>query len=247
MNGLMKMNKKINPRFLAMAERQMNPNFLEEETRKAEEAKRAIEEHNRLTEEEVINRRMQKLEELKVDEERKRDLSDYVEKLNNFEGENFKTSIYAFVEHPDFSTIYNQLKTIPTISDKWAFLVRRAYEIGNEVEIPIGSFFQDSHVNTKRKLEDYGIYFLCPYFKESENPTTREECVIDGEPIMSLCHGLYEMCGIFRDRSNKAAAGEIKLPEIKRTKPKVEIPKVEVQPVDLQDLGDWWEGEGKYG
>lgn len=63
---------------------------------------------------------------------------------------------------------------------------------------------------------------------------------------MTLCEGDYEICTTFQDRAGKSAAGLIRLPKIKRQEPKIKIPKLNVKPVDLEDLEDWWQGEGEY-
>ncbi len=63
---------------------------------------------------------------------------------------------------------------------------------------------------------------------------------------MTMCGGDYEICNVFKDRSGKAALGQITLPEVEKTKPKINIPKINVEPVDLEDLEDWWQGEGRY-
>ena len=191
--------------------------------------------------------RRQKLEDLRLSGERKRSLKNYVEGLNNFEGDDLETSLYAFVNHPDFHVIYNQTNTIGTSKDKWAFILRKAYEIGQEVHVTIGHEFQAQGAQAKKALEDYGIYLLCPYCRSTDREKhPKNDCIIDGEPIMSLCEGLYEQCVIFQDRAVKAAIGDIKLPEATRQIAKINIPKIDVDSVDLQDLDDWWRMEGKY-
>lgn len=239
--------RKVNPRLMEVARRQRNEGFLEGEARKLEEARRSFEEQKRRSKEEIAQRRMKTLERLSLEGERKINFEGYMRYLDNYEGDESEIPFYAFVNHPDFPEIFNQLETIEKTSDKWAFILRRAYEIGQDVEIPIGFIFQGNQVATQRVLEDYGIYLLCPYFKNTvREPYPKDDCVIDGEPVMTMCGGLYEQCVIFKDRAGKAAAGLIELPSINREEPKFKIPKMGVDPVDLGDLKDWWEMEGKY-
>src|SRR3989344_7073846 len=208
--------KKINPRLLNTAIRQRNEGFLEAEARKSEEARRFLEEQKKEIRERDAQMRLAKLESQRLDDKHKEELKEYLVRLNNYEGSELETSFYAFVSHPDFPIIYNQLGTIPTAEDKWGFILRRAYEIGNEVEVLIGYNFQNNPVNIKRKLEDYGIDLLCPYFKEDEKSLTGENCLIDGESISSSCGGQYESCVVFRDRAGKAAAGQFNLPAVNK-------------------------------
>lgn len=237
-----------NPRFIDLAKRQRDEGFLEAEAKRAEEARTFLEEEERRSKEEIRRARIAKLESLQAEQERKGEFKQYVSNLNGFEGNELETAFYAFVNHPDFPRIHNQLQTLSTVNDKWAFLLRRAYEIGDEVEIHIGHLFStlENHLGVKKRLEDYGISLLCPYFRENKDQVTREECLIDGETVMSLCQGRYDICAVFKDRTEKAALGDISLPVVTRTQSKVQIPKIEVEPVDVRDLNDWWRMEGKY-
>lgn len=240
-------NRKTNPRLLDLARRQRNEGFLEAEAKREEDARRLLEKLARRTREETAKRRRRKLENLKLDKEKRERFSSYIEDLNNYDKNQLETSLYAFVKHPDFPVIYNQLNTIPTIMDKWGFILRRAYEIGNDIDAPIGFTFQHNPISVKRRLEDYGINLLCLYFSENNRKNfPKDDCLIDGDPIMAICKGDYENCVVFQDRAGKSAAGLIKLPEINRTEPKFKIQKIEVDPVDLTDLDDWWKMEGKY-
>ena len=240
--------RKVNPRLIEVARRQRTEGFLEREAKRLEEAKRLLEEQEIRSKEEIAQRRMKTLEGLSLEGERKTNFEAYIRGLNSYEGDKSEFRFYAFVNHPDFPKVFNQLETIEKKIDKWAFILRKAYEIGKDVDIPIGLTFQNNQVATQRALEDYGVYFLCPYFKDTVRELhPKDDCVIDGAPVMTMCEGMYEQCDIFKDRAGKAAAGLIKLPSITRRKPKFKVPKMEVDPVDLSDLYDWWEMDGIYG
>ena len=237
----------VTKKFQEMANRQKTEGFLEAESRKVEEARKLTQGQKRQKREEVAQLRKENLEKLALDEEKKAKYGTYIDNINNYEGNEFDTAIYAFVNHPDFPVIYNQLETISSARDKWGFLLRRAYEVGQEVEVFIGHNFQEDHVKAKKELANYGINLLCPYFKSTDRDKhPKDDCVIDGEPIMTMCGGDYDICNVFIDRSGKAALGQITLPEVEKTKPKINIPKINVEPVDLEDLEDWWQGEGRY-
>ncbi len=159
----------------------------------------------------------------------------------------FIRAVHGFAESPFFFAIYNQLRTIPRVHDKWGFLLRRAYELSEGENQFWGRIFQNHSVATKRALEAYGIQLLCPYYREDRFSVTRESCLIDGEPIMSCCAGAYEACRVFAEHAQKAAAGLCKLPRIERSQPRVQIPFMDnIVPVDLCDLEDWWKMEGEY-
>ncbi len=236
----------VNKRLLELAERQKTNSFLEDERRKEEEIRNLKEGEKRKARQEIVDQRKSLLDKLDADKQKKEKFKLYIDNLNNYEGGRVDEAIYAFVNHPDFAVIYNQLNTLPTQNDKWGFLLRRAYEIGNEINLPLGNEFTGNSISVKRKLEDYGIYSLCPYFRENENPVTSEECLIDGEPFMSSCRGMYEQCVIFQEMAGKAVTGEVNLPKTQRASPKIKIPEIDVKPVDINDLNDWWKMEGKY-
>lgn len=170
----------------------------------------------------------------------------------------FNLTFSAFVNHQDFPLIYNQALTIEEIPDRWAFILRRAYEIGEEKEIFIGATAQQYSVLFQKKLEEYGLIFLCPYFRPDPGSITRESCLIDCKPseggeeekeeaISTTCSGKAYQCRIYSNRCSKIPFGESNLPQRTETIPtKFRIPKMEVAPVDLDDLRDWWEGEGIY-
>ena len=227
--------RKINPRLKSLADRLKDQSFLEKQAR--EENIRKLQEE---TEREEA-RKAQKEARRKAEEQ-----NAYFKSLASLNKEEYDSSFQAFVSHPDFPVIYNQLEIITTVMDKWSFILRRAYEIGHEADIPIGFKFQHNAVETKRKLEDYGSYLLCPYFKEDQTSVTKEYCLIDGSPIASVCGGEHEGCVIFDDRARKAAAGMLALPVINRQEPKLTMEKIPAGPVDIRDLDDWWKQEGRY-
>jgi len=158
-------------------------------------------------------------------------------------------AVEAFLGHPDFPTIYNQMKTIQEIDKKWSFLMRRAYEVGQEVDIPIGNRVQNHHVKFKQVLEEYGLNLLCPFFFEDYLSATKEACIIlDEEEVMTICHGKYHICDRFYEMTGKAVLGEVELSEKRRkVEVKYHVPEIKVEPVDLRDLDDWWKREGRYG
>lgn len=235
----------VNQRFLHLAERQRDEDFLVAEERKAQEARAALEAYEARERAEIERARLRHVEQLKADASRTRELTDYVVKMNAFRDDTLSTALYAFTEHPDFALICNQTQTIKRGSDRWAFILRRAYEIGDEAIFPIGSVFSSNATAVQRTLDEYGIRMLCPYFRENSTQATREECLIDGEPIMSLCGGQYDTCVIFKDRVGRAALGDFSLPQLAR-QPVRGVPVIPVEPVDLEDLADWWNQEGKY-
>lgn len=163
----------------------------------------------------------------------------------------FNQAFTALVEHQDFPQVYNQALTVERIPDRWAFILRKAYEIGDEKEILIGAAIQQHPILFQKRLEEYGLVFLCPYFRPDQESITRESCLIDTkteeEPISTTCGGRSYQCRIYNSRCSKIPLGESNLPQRTETMPpKFRIPKMEVTPVDIDDLHDWWEGEGKY-
>lgn len=234
------MAKRINPRLIEIAQRHRDEKFLEREVEKAEQARKLFEEQRSRDQSEIVRKRRENLERAGLDEARKKELESYIKTLNNFRGNELEIAMYAFTQHPNFSIIHNQLETILRSHDKWAFILRSAYGVGEETELFVGDIFQSN------PIEDYGIYLLCPYFRENESSVTREECLIDSEPVMSCCQGEYDICAVFEDRAKKAAVGMINLPVINRTNPKFTVPTINVEPIDLKDLDDWWKMEGKY-
>ena len=149
--------RKVNPRLMEVARRQRTEGFLEVEAKRLEEVRRLLEEQEIRSKEEIAQRRMKTLEGLSLEGERKTNFEAYIRGLNNYEGDESEIPFYAFVNHPDFPKIFNQLETIEKKIDKWAFILRKAYEIGKDVDIPIGLTFQNNQVATQRALEDYGV------------------------------------------------------------------------------------------
>jgi len=236
----------INPRLRDLAARLKDESLIEAEKRELEEKERIRQERLKKEEDEKRLEREALVKKFEYDEKRRLEFRTYVDSLNNFKGNELETLIHSFVSHPDFPRIFNETGTINTARDKWGFLVRKAYEIGNEIDVPLGHYFKSRNVEVKKALEDYGVYLLCPFFRQDETVPTKESCLIDGEPIMSSCGGDYEICVIFQDRAQKSTAGHIQLPKVERKMPKVQVPKIEVELVDLMDLENWWEQEGKY-
>ncbi|MEK6909307.1 MAG: hypothetical protein AABX23_04615 [Nanoarchaeota archaeon] len=234
-----------NRRLEDLASRHKSPGFLEAEAQKAEEA-RILAEQERLR----VQRKLESEQRTAIgsvqDETRRTTLTAYVNKLQGYQGSKLDVAFEAFVTHPDFPIIYNQLVTIESASDKWGFIVRRAHELGDEVKLPMYGEFKYNEVELKRRFEDYGIYMLCPFFRTNEESLTKQECLINGEPNPSTCDGNYETCRLFADKSKRALDGSITLPKIERSPARFQIPKMDVDPVDLDDLEDWWQMEGKY-
>ncbi len=165
----------------------------------------------------------------------------------------FNQAFTAFVEHPEFTTIYNQALTIEKVADRWAFILRRAYELGQEetVNIHLGAIAQENHLLFQKRLEEYGLVFLCTYFRLDKGTTTGELCLIDTktekEPISSICGGRYDICQLYSGRINLVPLGKFNLPNWTETlPPRFKVPEIDVSPVDLDDLQDWWQKEGKY-
>ena len=169
----------------------------------------------------------------------------------------FNQAFAALVEHRNFSLVYNQALTIEEIPDRWAFILRNAYELGEEKEIFIGATAQQYPILFQKRLEEYGLVFLCPYFRPDPESITRELCLIDTktpekeeereEPISTTCGGRFYQCRIYHDRCDQIPFGDSNLPQRTEIIPqKFRIPKIECSPVDLDDLHDWWEGEGIY-
>src|SRR3989344_7905490 len=195
---------------------------------------------------EIERDRLKEQEEKKREEEAEKEQSEYQKSLAGLSKEELDSSFQAFIGHPDFSRILNQVETIEHIADKWSFILRRAYEIGQDADTPIGFKFQYNPVEVKRKLEDYGLYLLCPYFREDDSSLTKESCLIDGNSVDAMCGGEFYRCVVFEDRARKAAAGTITLPVINRQEPKIRFDKISVEPVDLRDLENWWKQDGEY-
>ena len=195
---------------------------------------------------EIERDRLKEQEEKKREEEAEKEQSEYQKSLAGLSKEELDSSFQAFIGHPDFSRILKQVETIEHIADKWSFILRRAYEIGQDADTPIGFKFQYNPVEVKRKLEDYGLYLLCPYFREDDSSLTKESCLIDGNSVDAMCGGEFYRCVVFEDKARKAAAGTITLPIISRQEPKNRFDKISVEPVDLRDLENWWKPDGEY-
>lgn len=221
-------NKQINPRLIELAKRTHNPELVE---------KIRIEEEKKDGEKKEGLRKQEKLEK-------------HLRNLRSLESDKLDTAIYAFVNHPDFPIIYNQANTIENVADKTAYILRKAYEISEGTDISIGGIFQSNDLEFKERLEEYGLYLLCPYFKSDDKALTKELCLIDREPILSSCKGQHQfrkaLCKVFEDRSIKAASGMINLPKIEKPPLKKQTPKIKVEPVDIDDLYDWWQREAVY-
>lgn len=235
----------VNKKLEDLANKHKNAGFLEAEAQKAEEA-RLIEEAERSRVQAELAATQRDAIGSIDDEARRTSLTAYADKLRQYQGSEIDVAFEAFVSHPDFPMIYNQLATIESASDKWGFIVRRAHELGDEVKIPMYREFKFNEVEFKKRFEAYGVYMLCPFFRTNEQSLTGEECLINGEPIDSSCNGNYETCRIFADKSKRALDGSITLPKIERNPPRFQIPKMDVDPVDLEDLEDWWQMDGKY-
>ena len=235
--------KGIRKRFFGKSMQDMREESAREK-REEEERQRKLEEKAR--EARIAAEQAQKAADAQAREKQKKQ-AEYQKSLEGLSKEELDSSFEAFTKHPDFERILNEVETIGEGAGKWSYIVRRAYEIGQEAEIPIGWKFQNNPVETKRKLEDYGLHLLCPYFRENAKTVTKEECLIDGVPILSACNGEYYRCVVFEDRARKAAAGLHTLPVISRKEPKFPFRKIPVDPIDLINLDDWWKKEGKYG
>jgi hypothetical protein len=146
-------------------------------------------------------------------------------------------ALTAFVEHPDFPVIYNSAVMIDSEKNRWAYVLRKAHEIGDKVGLEIYSVAQMEHIWFKQKLEGYGIDILCPYFCWHGQQGIADTCSVSGAPEPTICTGDGEGCKVM------AEAG--KTPPKPRAVVR-KIPYMKVEPVDLQDLDDWWKGEGKY-
>lgn len=160
-----------------------------------------------------------------------------------------KAAVKTFVGDLRFPRTYNEAMTIERVEDRWAFILRRAYELSQEegCALPIGFIAQHDEARFQRELESYGLRFLCPYVRLDGDSLTRQFCMIDGQAVMTTCEGRYYGCVIYRDRTSKVALGEFTLPRVIETRPtRVQIPQQLVEVVDLRDLRDWWEGTGEY-
>lgn len=217
--------KKINPRLEELASKVGNKELAERDRKIREEKERKKQE-----------------EELRKQKEHQK----YITDLNKTIEIDLEKAIDIFVNHSNFPIIYNEANTISDPRYRVLYILKKAYEIGEEVGIHLGHIATTNQIKFKKALEEYGIYLLCPYFKTDENSLTGELCNIDIEEISSYCNGQHYLCNAFEDRSKKAAEGLIKLPEIKRPSLKKQIPKMKVNSVDLKDLDDWERVEGKY-
>ena len=223
---------KINPRLRELSERLQNEELAQRD--------RAI----------VEEREKRRLEEIALAELSKKKNQEYLGNLEELKAAELDTAFYALVNHPDFPVLYNQLKTLDTIHDKWGHLVRKGYEISqqNNALPPFGFIMQHHETYFKRRLEEYGLYLLYPFFKEDETSSTKQSCIIDSseDPVMCSCDGKHEMCKVFEDTAKNAATGLVQLTFPTRQEPKYKIPNIEVEPVDKEDLENWWLQEGRY-
>jgi hypothetical protein len=242
--------KEINPRLKDLSLRLGSERIAEKDRKIAEELEKQKQEIEKREREEILRIREKLVRKLEYDTKKQESMRKYIAELNEFKGGDLEISVYAFVNHPDFPVIYNQVNNIESQYDKWGHLVRRAYEIGNEVNVHIGHTAQNNEVGFKRALEEYGLFLLCPYFEQDlgrkKGSLCGELCLIDGEEISSSCSGRHDLCVVFEDRAKKSAEGSVQLPKIERTPIKKQIPEMDVGPVDLEDLEDWWKFEGKY-
>ena len=159
--------------------------------------------------------------------------------------ERVNAAFEALTTHPKFPFIYNRTLTIESPQTRWHYIMRRCYELSQEDStVMIGNIAQNNPVPFQKKLEEYGLNFLCPFYQEKPE-TTWDDCHIDTakqpEPTAAICHGEYTKCVIYSDRMQKLGIDEFTLPEITRTPKKYQIGAIDVPPVDLQDLKDWWE------
>jgi hypothetical protein len=171
----------------------------------------------------------------------------------NFESkeEEVNAAYEALTTHTKFPFIYNRALTVEKIDTRWHYLLRRCYELSQEDgAVSIGDIAQNNPIPFQRKLEEYGLNFLCPFYQEKPD-TTWDDCLIDtatkSEPTSAICQGEYLKCVIYGNRMQKLGIGEFTMPDVTR-KPKLySIDKIDVPTVDLRDLTEWWEGEGIYG
>lgn len=200
-----------------------------------------------------MEEKRQREEEIKkVEEERK-----IVEKKKMQEFQvSIPNALQALTNLENFAEIQKACNSIPHRIQKIMYIDRVIYE-----QIPqVAEVFADpmNNIAFHAQLTEIGIPLLCPYFRlEGANRTTHQDCTIDqipqthqkdrvspdNEPVATLCNGEYEQCDIFRDRTFRAAYGLITLCLPERVS--VEHRQQECL-VDLQDLDDWWKGEGRY-
>lgn len=158
-------------------------------------------------------------------------------------------AVHHYTHHSTFGQIVHQVQTLSTISDKYLFLSRKAYEmdweLGEESRLWIGQTFSYSPIFVKRALEAYGVHLLCPYFRE-DAVVTRASCHIQPEPIPTLCASAHDTCRLFQQKANEAGMKGTPLPSFERAPVRVQIPSQHVGTVNIQDLHDWWTHDGKY-
>lgn len=244
----------INPRLKDLSSRLKSDELAQKDRQVVEETQRRTLEQIASKEAKAKKEKEDYVSRLESDKQRQEAFKVYFEELDKLDF--FDTSIendfYAFVKHPDFPKIFNKTKTLNTVDEKWGHLVRRGYEMNQEIESlrPLGMEFRMQHheVYFKRRLEGYGLYLLCPFFKEDENVPTKQSCIIDGseDSVMSSCDGNHEICEVFSDRAKKAATGLVQITFPTRQEPKYKIPNIEVNSINKRDLEDWWLQEGKY-
>ena len=191
--------------------------------------------------------RKKRAAELEESEEKRSKLAteqrDLLKRLEADQNLEIGNTLKAIVELEDFLDIRRNFNSIPTVVDKIGYIHRVVYERTQQ-----GGVFMDPQKTTlfNYRLKDIGMPLLCPYLRlEGANKTTHEDCTIDSEqePTMALCQGRYDICVVFKERTTKAALGQFRLripQQVQDVDPDQECL------VDLDDLNDWWQGEGKY-
>jgi len=131
-------------------------------------------------------------------------------------------------QEADFPQFARDFNTIPTVVSRIEYVDRMIFERFKTQAY----FFNDVDQNKQfhQSLARIGLPTLCPYLKlEGANALTHEDCMLDGEVQVALCGGRADICTIYRQ-----SGGAWPVPTSRQCT------------VDLNDLDDWWRGEGKY-
>jgi hypothetical protein len=142
----------------------------------------------------------------------------------------------AFTSQPFCKDFLAKANTIKELVMRWAYIVRKAYEIGEAFGLPVGAVAQRYHLHFRKQLQkDYDIPLICPHFFNETYEPFDGDCMSGGKNPICKHKGDYFECVRFRMLEKNSVVSAPK-----------EIDFIDVEPVDLDDLSDWHCGWGEY-
>ncbi len=139
-------------------------------------------------------------------------------------------AIIKLVTHVDFVEIYRNTLVIKDLLKRREYIMMK----GLELEI-LNTFMDDSKLFFK--LSPLGLTLTCPYFKYDKSEKNNfDKCLIEeGKEIDATCHGRYDICVIFKDKTPKFITGEIPYVAPKRTYNAPELNLTEIERESLEN------------